>query len=133
MTFQGFGTEVKDRLDLPAYEERMGDEVKRDGISDDIPAERAAILSLERVLMNPLAIGAAQLFIHETEWGLPGGDVRAPADRKAVNAQLVINEGALLHGDGKRSDHLESERGRSDGLEIRCVGKEWKNLLRGER
>ena len=81
MVFQHLGTVLENSLDVRADQPAMDKPAERSGIADAVSRQRASVPRLERVLVNPLPIGTANLFVLEAVGRLPRVDTSAPPQR----------------------------------------------------
>ena len=65
----------------------------------------------EFVAVAPAAVGAGELGVGEGGWGIEGLDFCAPVEGDSEEAELIVDEGAGVHGDGARSEDVEVEEG----------------------
>jgi hypothetical protein len=94
-----------------------------------VHATRASITFIKRVCVVPKAIRAAHLHVHEAVRWIPFGDLRAPADRNAMNPNTIINERPGLHRHGCGTQNFEFQPRRSDGLQVPSFGEEAENVV----
>ena len=92
-----FLSESKDLFDIPANQQPVDQRSAEHRIFYLVATERAAILFLKRVPMNPLPVRPATLLIHEFEGRFPGGNLTLPADRKAPDLQAIVDSGSDIH------------------------------------
>lgn len=77
----------------------------------------------------PERIGPLLLKIGEAVGWLPGVDAGAPAERHAVQAQAVFEQGASVHFHRPRGGDGEVQPGRRQRLQIAVVAVEGEGLL----
>ena len=131
MFFQGHGAIRKDFFHIAADKQPVHDCSAGHGVGHVVPAACAAILFLEYVDVDPLAIGTAQLLIHEPEGCIPDCDFSAPPDRQAMDAQPVINQDAGAHGDFAGGDDVKIQPRRRNALQLARIGKKREHLFPG--
>jgi hypothetical protein len=101
----------------------------QNGITQHIAAKRSAIVGrLKNMRVPPLPIRPAQLLVHEPRWRFPARYLRAPAQRKAVHSQLIINQRARLHHNGRRREDFEIQPGWRDSLQVEGVREKRKHF-----
>jgi len=76
----------------PPDEEPVDHRAAGDPVAHAIQDERAAVPFLEPVLVDPRAIGAASLLVHEAIRRLPRGDLGLPPHRPAAQAKPVVDQ-----------------------------------------
>ena len=133
LSLKGLGAILEDSLDAWRHKPTMHAGVHRQRVSDVVPGQGAAGMQLEGVLVYPLSIGSAELFVHETVGRFPGTHPSAPAHRNTMHADAAVNESALAHDNGKRSQDVEAQSGKGDGIQIYGVRRERNQLRRGQR
>ena len=117
-----------------AFDEECVDQCAADGsVVYGVLASCAAKVLDEVVLVNPLAVGAAELLIDETMRRIPDGDSAAPTNGNAVDFQAIVNLGALLDVNGRRREDVKLQRSWSDFLEIPGVGEKREDFVDGAR
>ena len=84
----------------------------------------------EGVLVNPSSIGSLHLLVDKPVRGLPGCDLRAPSDRKHPDAQLVVDEGPLLHFNRQLGENVEMKPGGSQLVQVLRPGEKGKDFRR---
>jgi hypothetical protein len=79
----------------------------------------------------PAAVGAGELDVSERRRRVEGLDESSPAERDAVEAELIVDESTGAHSDGARGDDVKVEERRGDALEVSGVGEEGEDLFTG--
>jgi len=92
--------------------------------------QRAARYRPEAVLVNPSAVGTADLFVHKETGGIPGRDATPPMQGNPPESESVVNFCACLDGNRCRIDDLKVQPGRREQIQVPCVREKGKNLLR---
>src|ERR1041385_3479988 len=87
-----------------------------------------SIAGLKAVLMPPQFVGAAKLEIHKTMRRLPFHNLAGPAQRKAVNAQTVVDKSPFLDGLRLGLANLKVQPRRNQFLKVLGPRKEAKDL-----
>jgi hypothetical protein len=101
-----------------------------DRVADPIVADRRTVAGgFEGVGVLPERVGAAGLGVDEAVRWFPGLDAGLPADRHAMEAEPVVEQGAGLECDWLRGEDLEVEPRWGQGLEIPGVAVEGKGVL----
>src|SRR5690606_20892723 len=77
--------------DVALDEQRLDQRAADRRIVDAVLGQRPAALAAEAVLVPPQAIGPAHLLVDEAVGRLPSRDPRAPAYRRPVDPQLVVD------------------------------------------
>ena len=83
----------------------------------------------EAVSVMPAAIGPGELDVGEGGDGVEGFDAGAPVKGDAEEAELVVDEGASMHGDGARGIDVEVKERRRDAFEVFSVGEEGEDFF----
>jgi hypothetical protein len=78
--------------------------------------EGSALLLLEAMGVDPELVGTAELLIPELPGWVPVGDPALPADGKATQPQLILEECPLSEAKGLRSEELNPELWRGKAL-----------------
>src|SRR6185369_18071392 len=71
------GAMLEDPPDIPPHEKTIHERTPEDGIPDPVADLGPAVSLRELVLVDPHAVGAADLLIHEASRRVPGGDLGA--------------------------------------------------------
>src|SRR5206468_3481520 len=74
----------KDPFDVRPDEQPVNDEIEWNCVTNAILNERPAVTFLECVLVNPMAVGAANLFVDKAEGRIPFLNQGAPANGNAM-------------------------------------------------
>ncbi len=102
---------------------------ERELVLDVVADGRPTVVGLEAMGVDPGPVGAVSLDVDEAAVRLPFDDLRLPGDRQTTNRQAVVDDRAGSHLDRERREHAELEPGRSERLEVSCVGEEREHLL----
>jgi len=87
------------------------------------------IAFLKGVGVMPEPVGTAQLHIDEAAGRLPERYFRAPSHRHTMDPDAVVNECSPSHHDGRRSQYLESNPGRSYQFQIPRLAEKGKDII----
>ena len=99
----------------------MNEKVQGNRVPHAVTNKRATVAWLKRVFVNPLPVGATNLFVHEAMRGPPFVDASSPAQWHAAHAEAVVDQRPLAHDDGCRCDDAEVQPRRRDGVEVSGV------------
>jgi len=121
---QGLLSEREDAFETGADQEAFAERTAKVGVLDAVAAEGAGFDLFKGVFVAPEAVGAADLLVDEAERGVPRGDAGAPTDGQGVEAEAVVDQGALAHLDRQRGKDVEVEEGRGEAFEVGGVGEE---------
>lgn len=81
-------------------------------VTNIVHAESAAITFYKSVRVMPERVGAAKLDVHKLVRRIPSGDLGAPADGQAVDADAVVDECPGIHRDGCGGNYIKAQPGR---------------------
>src|SRR6185369_11049086 len=98
-------------------------------IVDDARPPRSAETRFEAVIVMPPAVWSADLDIDKALRRIPDGDLGAPVDAQAMDADLVVDERARAHADRARREDAEVHPRRGETLEIGRVGEEGEGVV----
>ena len=107
----------------------MHQEIKRDSVTNAISHDRSSIVFSKRVLVNPFAIWAANLFIDETMWRFPLGNLGPPSQRKAAHTKSIINQSSVPDLNWPWRDGVKPQPRRRNRIEMRRISEKLENFL----
>lgn len=116
-------------FDIASHKQPLNQRPAARAIPNMVQAGGAAVALFEGVRMMPERIWAAELHIHELVRRIPLGDFRAPPDGNPTHTDAVVDERTRTHRDGCRGQHVETQPGRCDGLQVVRVREKCENLV----
>lgn len=85
----------------------------------------------EFVGVDPQPVGTADLLVHKTPRRIPLPDTGLPPKGDAEQTELVVDEGPLTHGNGKRGHDPKRKFRRGDPFQVGLIGEKGKDLPAG--
>lgn len=119
----------EDTLDVRAHQPCVNEKIERHSIPNAIAHDRSAIAFSKRVLVNPLAIWAANLFIDETMGRFPLRNFGPPSQRKAAHPKFVINQRSITDFNRRRRKRSKTQPRRRNRIKIRRISEKVENFV----
>jgi len=92
----------EDSLEVRPDQPPVDKEIERDGVTDAIAHERSTVALLKTVLVNPLAIWAANLFVDEANRPLDAPQMLAEGEQSEKPARVPLTVAKGEDGGGPR-------------------------------
>lgn len=113
----------EDASNVRGHQERLGQCAAARPKVHPVNHPRCAAYLLTELFMRPLVVRAGELAIDETRWRFPGGNLGAPGEGHAAQAQAIDDQRSDGHTDGTPDDDLEVQPRRGDLFEVASTAK----------